>query len=105
MDQQSTSSSVTESLSLPLRLWPNDDTKKQSLSSVIQRINEQKGSFRNVTEASLEEEIQALQSGDGEDGEVSDAGDKDDSANQAQDGASRTEFLRVAKEELLKQLG
>ena len=46
-------SNITVSLQAPT--VPNPE--KHSLQYLISRINEQKGSFRNVTEESLEEEI------------------------------------------------
>ncbi|KAH8689974.1 putative RNA polymerase II mediator complex component SRB4 [Talaromyces proteolyticus] len=48
------------SLTLPLRAQVNSGTKTDNLPTRIAQINAQRGSFRNVTEQSLEDEIAAL---------------------------------------------
>ncbi|KAI9786758.1 MAG: RNA polymerase II mediator complex subunit [Peltula sp. TS41687] len=94
----------TPPLSLPLRVWPEPDPDANSLSTLIQRINEQKGQFRNVTEQSLEEDILASGSGDdtakgGKDDE------KDETSRDGDDEVGRKETLLAAKEDILKQVG
>ena len=91
---------MAESLSLSLQAFPTVDKGKKSLEYLIKRINEQKGSFRNVTEASLEEEIQAL--GNGE----ADASEEDafESVDDVEDLKSKREAITTAREEILKQV-
>ena len=48
-------------MELSIRALPKDLAAKQSLPQLIARIHEQRGHFRNVTEASLEEEIRAAE--------------------------------------------
>lgn len=48
------------SLTLPLRPQVDKGTKKDSLPIRIAQINAQRGSFRNITEQSLQDEIEAL---------------------------------------------
>jgi hypothetical protein len=48
------------SLTLPLRPQVNKNAKKDSLPIRIAQINAQRGSFRNITEQSLQNEIEAL---------------------------------------------
>ncbi len=101
---EASSTSTTETLLLPLRVWPKDDANKKSLPSLIQRINEQKGPFRSVTEASLEEEIRAQEARDAQQDEdaADDSGDEDE---KPENEAGRRETLLKAKEEILKQVG
>lgn len=89
---------MSEGLSLSLRSWPTEDPSSQSLPSKIARINVQKGSFRNITEESLQEEIRALEAGETgiEDGEDNDA---------ARDAKGRREEIVAAREEIIKQVG
>lgn len=48
---------MSDSLAISLQPWSKPDKEKDSIGYLIQRINAQKGSFRNVSEQSLEEEI------------------------------------------------
>jgi hypothetical protein len=48
------------SLTLPLRPQVNKNAKKDSLPIRIAQINAQRGSFRNITEQSLQNEIEVL---------------------------------------------
>jgi hypothetical protein len=54
---------MAETLALSLQASPQADKDKESLQYLIRRVNEQRGSFRNVTEKSLEEEIRELDAG------------------------------------------
>ena len=91
---------MAESLSLSLQAFPTVDKGKKSLEYLIERINEQKGSFRNVTEASLEEEIQALHNGE------ADASEDEvfESVEDVEDLKSKKEAINTAREEILKQV-
>ena len=90
------STSTTEDAgSLSLRAWPTKNTSTPPLATLIERIQTQKGSFRNVTEQSLEEEIAAQESGEGAEGESSES-------DEGEDEKSKKEQLFEAKGELLK---
>lgn len=91
---------MAESLSLSLQAFPTVDKGKKSLEYLIERINEQKGSFRNVTEASLEEEIQALHNGEAEASED----DVLETVEDVEDIKSKREAVTTAREEILKQV-
>ena len=90
---------MAEDLSLSLRPWPQPDTK-DSLPFLISRINEQRGSFRNVTEASLVEEIRALEAGEG----AIDDQIPEETAEIGQDIKSQREALAIARLEIFKQV-
>ena len=91
---------MPEPLSLSLQAFPTSDKGKKSLKYLIERINEQKGSFRNVTEASLQEEIQALHNGEVEASED----DALESVEDVEDLKSKREAVTTAREEILKQV-
>lgn len=55
--------SLMENITLSLRPWPTRSDQEESLRSIIDRINDQRGHFRNVTEDSLKAEISALEAG------------------------------------------
>ena len=54
---------MADQLFLPLQILPAKDANAESLPYLISRINAQRGSFRNITEESLQEEIAALENG------------------------------------------
>ena len=85
---------MAEDLLLSLQAFPPEDQDKQSLQYLISRINEQKGSFRNVTEQSLEEDIQAVKDGADEEQDVVAA------VEEVEDGKE----VSTAREEMLKQV-
>ena len=91
---------MTESLSLSLQALPTVNKDKKSLEYLIERINEQKGSFRNVTEESLEEEIQTSHNGEAE------TSDDDvlETVDDVEDLKSKREAITTAREEILKQV-
>ncbi len=95
---ESTSATMTDNLMLSLQASPKSDPDKHSLPFLISRINEQRGSFRNVNEESLKEEIRGLEAGQAE--RVEDSGD-DEEANEDR---SRREQLALAREEMLRQV-
>ena len=88
------------SLSLSLQALPSVNKGKKSLEYLIERINEQKGSFRNVTEESLEEEIQSLHNGEAETSED----EVFETVEDVEDLKSRREAITTAREEILKQV-
>lgn len=97
------SSTVTmaDQLSISLRAWPQQDKTKESLPYLIARINDQKGSFRSVTEASLEEEIRAAEAGEAR--TVENAEDKE-VIEDGQDAKVKGDELSKAREEIIKQI-
>ncbi|KAI4131253.1 MAG: hypothetical protein LQ338_001347 [Usnochroma carphineum] len=101
MDSSATSTTV-DPLSLSLRAWPPPDSTAESLPYLIARINEQKGSFRNVTEASLEEEVRAAEAGELQ--ENVDTETKDN-VEDGRDVKAKGDELAKAREEIIKQVG
>jgi hypothetical protein len=89
---------MTESFSLPLRPLIQKESKPDSLRDRITQINAQRGSFRNVTEKSLQAEIDALRSSEGGAAEAGDlqAGEGEGPDRQEQLFKSRGEILDFA---------
>ena len=92
---------MPDQLSLCLQAFPAVDEEKKSLEYLISRINQQKGSFRNVTEQSLEEEIQALEAG------VSDIDDQGiiETVEEVEDVKTKQEETAKAREDMIRQIG
>lgn len=92
---------MPEQLSLSLQAFPTVDKDKESLKYLISRINQQKGSFRNVTEQSLEEEILAQETGG------SDADDQDvvETVEEGENVKTKQEEVIKAREDIIKQAG
>ena len=92
---------MPDQLSLSLQAFPTVDNDKESLKYLISRINQQKGSFRNVTEQSLEQEIHAQTSGN------PDADDQDvvDTVEEVEDAKTKQEEVTKAREDIIKQIG
>ncbi len=90
----------TDTLSLSLRAWPTKDPKLESLPTLIPRINEQRGAFKNVTEESLEDEIRALEAG------VVQSLDREIESEKGavQVGRTAREDILAARENILKQV-
>lgn len=88
---------MAESHSISLRASPKGNAEKESLSFLISRINEQRGSFRDLTEESLEAEIRATDEGQLDLVE-------EEATEDAQDVKSRPEQLAEAREEMLAQI-
>lgn len=97
----SSTSVIEDQLLLSLRAWPAKEVEQPSLPFLISRINQQRGSFRNITEQSLEEEIQAVKAGEVR----SELEDVDSSSDEAADLKSRTEDVRAARGEILQLVG
>ena len=81
---------------LSLRALPKVDPNKDSLPFLISCINNQRGSFRNFTEESLEEEIRLQENGQ--------ESEDDAPAEDTQDNKSRQEELAEARQEMLTQV-
>ena len=91
---------MPDQLSLCLQAFPTVDKEKESLKYLISRINQQKGSFRNVSEQSLEEEIRAQEAG-----KINE--DEQDVApvEEIEDVKTRQEEVTKAREDMIKQIG
>lgn len=89
---------MTESLKLPLRPPGAEQQEHGSLQSRIFQIHAQKGAFRNVTEASLIEEIQVDRERD-DDVEMAGADEPE-----AEDPDRRYENLIKSREDMIQQL-
>ncbi|KAI9833699.1 MAG: RNA polymerase II mediator complex subunit [Phylliscum demangeonii] len=109
MEVTATNSERPSSLALPLRVWPTEDPILDSLPSLVRRINEQKGHFRNVTEQSVDDEIRDANADAETHGsktrEEDDDEDDVEPVEDEEDASVRKEALRAAKEEILKQIG
>ncbi|KAH0565172.1 hypothetical protein GP486_001436 [Trichoglossum hirsutum] len=90
----------TNTLSLSLRAWPASNASANSLSSLIPRINEQRGHFRHVTEEGLLEEIKAAESSD----DTTKLEETQEEGAGVDDTRSRKEELLLAREEIAKQI-
>ncbi len=90
--------SIPDQFPISLRAWPAKDDKSTALPSLISRINIERGSFRNVTEESLKEEIAKAEAGIEID---QDDGDSDDDA---EDEPDRLKELMTSRQEMLGQL-
>ena len=91
---------MSDQLSLCLQAFPTVDKEKESLKYLISRINQQKGSFRNVTEQSLEEEIRAQEAGQ------IDQHDQDvEAVEEVEQVKTKQEEVAKAREDMVKQIG
>ena len=91
---------MTDQLSLSLRAWPSKRHETESIPFLISRINEQRGGFRNVTEASLEDEIRAIETGESSPQEEI----FDTQGDASADPKSQQEEIVAAREEIIKQI-
>jgi len=86
-------------MELSIRALPPDLTAKQTLPQLLARIHEQRGHFRNVTEASLEEEIRVAEAS-GRD-QVAVRADEpdvpDDEARRTQIYEARAEMIKLVR--------
>ena len=90
---------MAEDLLLSLRSWPSSDAT-DSVPFLISQINQQRGSFLDVTEGSLVEEIRAVQAGD----DIVEEENAGDTADAIQDTKSKREELSAARLEILRQV-
>ncbi|KAL8947229.1 MAG: hypothetical protein Q9222_006464 [Ikaeria aurantiellina] len=95
-------STMAHSPSVSLRAWPQVDETKESLPFLIARINEQKGSFRAITEASLEAEIKAVEA---EESQAGRNAEDSPAEEEGQDVQAKGDELAAAREEIIKQVG
>ena len=92
---------MPDQLFLSLQAFPTVDKEKESLTYLISRINQQKGSFRNVTEQSLEEEIRAEEAGKSD----TDNQDVIETVEELEDVKTTQEEVSKAREDIIKQIG
>ena len=91
---------MPDQLSLCLQAFPTVDKEKESLKYLISRINQQKGSFRNVSEQSLEEEIQAQEAG-----QINEDDQAIEPVEEVEDVKTKQEEVTKAREDMIKQIG
>jgi hypothetical protein len=91
--------SIPGQFPISLRAWPSKDDKAVPLSSLIERINNERGSFRDVTEEGLAEELKKDESGP--DNSKDDDESEDEDVNEEPD---RSKELMKARGEILGQL-
>lgn len=89
---------MTDILPLSLRASPKTDPDKESLPYLISRINDQRGSFRSITEEGLEEEIRAG------DNEILDFQGEAAAEDDVQDIKSRQEEIAEARQQMIAQV-
>ena len=87
----------SDSFTLPLRPVRKKREKPDTLALRIAQINAQRGSFRNVTEAGLREEIEALKAAGRDPNEP-----VEEKAGAADDGEDRQEKLLRSRGEMLE---
>lgn len=92
---------MADTTPLSLRALPKVDPNKKSLPFLISCINNQRGSFRNFTEESLEEEIRSQENGQLESQEEE---EEEAPAEDTQHVKSRQEELAEARQEMLTQV-
>ena len=90
---------MAEDLLLSLKSWPSSSSK-DSLPFLISRINEQRGSFRDITEEKLADEIRSLEAGDGTIEELNTGDILDTSPEKKSPG----DELSAARLEIMKQV-
>ena len=100
MDIFASASSLADQSSISLRAWPADESSKDNLAHIISRINHERGSFRNITEDKLVEEIKATNN------ERADLDDQSSisHSNDVQDDKVRREEVLAVREEVLKYM-
>lgn len=88
-----------EPLALSLRVWPSLDTSKDEIPTLISRINQQVGSFRNISENKLDEQIR-------EGGAVeTELQSRDDAApTKESEAKSRIAEIAASQREILNQI-
>lgn len=88
-----------ELLALSFRVWPSTDTSKDELPTLISRINQQVGSFRNISESKLDEQIREVGAVETELRRQDDA-----SLTKESEAKSRTAEIAAAQQEILNQI-
>ena len=84
---------MTEASTISIKAQPVEDPSQHSITFLIKRLLDQKGAFRNVTEESLEAEIQAQAAG---------SSPSDEGSLSEDEAESRPEMLKAASEGAIK---
>lgn len=87
-------SNLTGSLPPSLRPWNHDTGDAESIKTILGRIYDERGHFRNITEAGLKAEIAAQENGEQE-------SDSEDSDTEGKEVKSRPEELQAARREMI----
>jgi mediator of RNA polymerase II transcription subunit 17 len=90
---------LTGDLQISLRAWPSDDPNANSLPPLIERINKQRGDFRNITEQSLEQEIRDLELGH------ADQAEENGEVDIKKENVDRLKEIQDARQDILSQIG
>jgi mediator of RNA polymerase II transcription subunit 17, fungi type len=91
--------SIPGQFPISLRAWPSKDEKAVPLSSLISRINNERGSFREITEEDLTEELKKDEAG------LDSSKDDDESeVEDVEEELDRSKELTKARGEILGQL-
>lgn len=90
----------SDPLLLSLKSWPDDNPQEKSVSSLISRIQAQRGHFRDVDESILEAEIASGKDTAGLTDEANNGGSGDPSGAAVTEEVDRATELRNAKTEM-----
>lgn len=100
-----------DKLLLSLKSWPASDPVRNSITALIPRIQQERGSFRDTTEELLEKEIAAQASasnGKSEDGSAIEdeepTPEGQDAAEKLMDDKERMEMLVRGREEIIAEI-
>lgn len=91
---------IPDQFPISLRAWPPQNNNATALSTLISRINAERGSFRSISEDSLREEIRKNEAG--LDATNAEDGSEDDEAEEEE--PDRMKELMKAREQMLGQL-
>ncbi|KAI7171437.1 hypothetical protein KC352_g24926, partial [Hortaea werneckii] len=97
---------MSTTTTLSFKPWAHDADQEPSLKDVLARVSLERGHFRNITEASLQEEVAgegALEPSD--DGQGSDEEDEKEEVEEGAKGPQTREDLYKAKFEMLQHVG
>ncbi|KAI5922281.1 subunit 17 of mediator complex-domain-containing protein [Camillea tinctor] len=84
-----------------LRPWPTGDKKPKNLAEFIGRVNAERNGFRNVTEATLHDELKAEDDGDGR-MEIDEV--EGSSEDEAEVEADKSKTVFAAREDFLRNI-
>lgn len=84
-----------------LRAWPKPEIDREALPFRIAQINDQRGAFKNITEASLLEEIERPESSGKFEDEDLEVGSSDEDLSEPKTQRQR---VMVIRDDMLKQL-
>jgi mediator of RNA polymerase II transcription subunit 17 len=91
---------IPDQFPISLRAWPPQSNNATALSTLISRINAERGSFRNITEESLREEIRKEEAGLS----AATGGDGSEDEEAEDEEPDRMKEVMTAREQMLGQL-